>query len=487
MHILSIIRIVGILIMCFSLSMFVPAFVALIYGDGGGKAFIETFVFSLLLGALLWRSCYYHKEELRSREGFLIVVMFWFLLCGLSVIPFLFFDELNIDFAQAIFEAISAVTTTGATAISGLDNLPKSILFYRQFLQWIGGIGLIVLVVAVTPLLGIGGGQLYRAESASPLKDQKTLPRIGEMAKLLWMIYGGLTILCTLTYWLAGMTFFDAICHSFSTVSNGGLSTHDANLGYFQNSTIYLLSSFFMLFTGCNFGLHVRALMNRKYQSVWKTYARDPEFRFFCVVQIVLIAIMSIGLYISFQNMSLFDAFSQGSAQMSSMSMTAGFTLFNFNELPTFLAMLLVFAAILGGCAGSTSGGLKMIRVLVIWLQLKREIKFLVHPNLVVPIKLGGTLLSSRVIEGIRAFLIAFFLTYWLCVFGVILCGMAPLDALVAIFSTLTNVGPGLGSANVGFAEASNGAKYVLSFAMIAGRLEIFSLLILFSPSFWKT
>ncbi|MCK3657918.1 potassium transporter [Pasteurellaceae bacterium Pebbles2] len=487
MHILAIIRIVGILIMCFSLSMLAPALVALIYGDGGGKAFIETFFCSLLCGAALWRSCHLHKQELRAREGFLIVVVFWVLLSLLSVIPFLLFDELHIGFAQALFEAISAVTTTGASAITGLDNLPKSILFYRQFLQWIGGLGLIVLVVAVTPLLGIGGGQLYRAESASPLKDQKMLPRIGEMAKLLWLIYAGLTVICTLAYWAAGMSFFDALSHSFSTISNGGLSTHDASLGYFQNSAIYLITAFFMLFTGCNFGLHVRALTNRKYQSIWKSYSADPEFRFFCLVQVVFIALMSGGLYFSYQDLSAWDAFSQGAVQISSMSMTAGYTLFDFNQLPSFLAMLLVFSAILGGCAGSTSGGLKMIRVLIMWLQFKRELKFLVHPNLVVPIKLGDNLVSPRVIESIWAFLIAFFLTYWLCVFAVILSGMETLDAMAAVFATLTNVGPGIGSASHGFIEASDSAKYILSFAMIAGRLEIFSLLILFSPTFWKT
>lgn len=486
MHILSIFRIIGILVMCFSATMLVPAFVALIYGDGGGKAFLQAFLSSFLFGTLLWRVCHQHKQELRSREGFLIVVVFWVLLSLLAVIPFLLFDELSMSFADAVFEAFSAITTTGATVMSGLDNLPKSILFYRQFLQWIGGMGLIVLVVAVIPILGIGGTQLYRIESSGPLKDQKNLPRIAEVAKLLWLLYCLLTVISTLGYWWAGMSFFDALCHSFSTVSNGGMSTHDANLGYFKDSKIYFLAAIFMLAAGCNFGLHAMAFTQIKHQAMWKTYWQDPEFRFFCLIQGGFILIMSLGLYLSYQDLSLVDAFAQGSAQLSSMSMTSGYTLFDINQLPPFLGMLLVISAVLGGCAGSTSGGLKMIRVLVIWLQFKRELKYLIHPNLVVPIKLGDNLLSINVIERIWAFLIAFFLTYWLCVFAAILCGMGAFDAMGAVFATISNAGPGLGVVSSSFANVPDNAKYVFSFAMVAGRLEIFSLLVLFSPAFWR-
>lgn len=487
MHILSIFRIIGILVMCFSATMLVPALVALIYGDGGGKAFVQSFIASILCGAILWWSCHQHKHSLRAREGFLIVVLFWVLLSLLAVIPFLLFDELNMSFANATFEAFSALTTTGATVMSGLDNLPKSILFYRQFLQWLGGMGLIVLVVAVIPILGIGGNQLYRIESSGPLKDQKNLPRIAEVAKLLWILYCVLTVIFIFAYWWAGMSLFDAISHSFSTISNGGMSTHDANLGYFNDSNIYFLAAIFMLISGSNFGLHIIAFTNFRYQNFWKTYWNDPEFRFFCFVQASFILIMSLGLYWSYQDLSLIDAFAQGSAQLSSMSMTSGYTLFDINQLPPFLGTLLVVAAVLGGCAGSTSGGLKMIRVLVIWLQFKRELKSLVHPNLVIPIKLGDNLLSIQVIERIWAFIIAFFLTYWLCVFAAILCGMSAFDAMGAVFATLSNAGPGLGIVSSSFADVPDSAKYVFSFAMVAGRLEIFSLLVLFSPTFWRT
>ena len=231
MHILSIIRIIGILIMCFSGTMLIPAFVALIYGDGGGKAFMQAFALSLTVGILLWWPCHHHKQELRSRDGFLIVVAFWFVLGGLATLPLLLFDAPHLTVPSAVFEAFSGLTTTGATVITGLDNLPKAILFYRQFLQWLGGMGIIVLAIAIIPLLGIGGMQLYRAEMSGPMKDQKIQPRIAETAKALWFVYFFLTMSCALAYWLAGMTPFDALTHSFSTVSIGGFSTHDASIG----------------------------------------------------------------------------------------------------------------------------------------------------------------------------------------------------------------------------------------------------------------
>ena len=471
--------------MCFSITMLVPAFIALIYGDGGGRAFIESFVISLVVGGLLWWSCHSHKEELRSREGFLIVVLFWTVLGLLGAIPLMLFDMTHLSFADAVFESFSGLTTTGATVMSGLDLLPKAILFYRQFLQWIGGMGIIVLAVAIIPLLGIGGTQLYRAESSGPLKNEKMRPRIAEIAKLLWFAYLFLTVLCAGSYWIAGMTFFDAVGHSFSTISNGGFSTHDANMGYFNSASIYFISAVFMLIAGCNFGLHIAVWSNWKRVNVWKNYFENPEFRFFFFMQSFFIVIFSIGLYLSY-DLNLLDAFAQGSLQLSSMSMTSGYTIFDINTLPPFLGMLLMLSAVIGGCAGSTSGGLKVIRVLVLWLQVKRELKYLVHPNLVQPIKLGKDILPQRVIESIWAFFIVFILVFLLCVTAAIWCGMETADAIGAVLAAMTNAGPGLGSVSQSFAHVPDEAKFVFSFAMVCGRLEIFSLLVLFSPTFWK-
>lgn len=486
MHILSIVRIVGILVMCFSVTMLAPAFVALLYGDGGGKSFMQAFVISLVAGALLWWWSRQHKEDLRSREGFLIVVLFWTVLGLLGAIPFMLFDMTHLTFADAVFEAFSGLTTTGATVMSGLDSLPKAILFYRQFLQWIGGMGIIVLAVAIIPLLGIGESQLYRAESSGPLKDRKMRPRIAEVAKLLWFTYLFLTILCAVAYWVAGMEVFDAIGHSFSTISNGGFSTHDLSLGYFNSPMIYIITAFFMLIGGCNFSLHIALISNFRRTGIWGNYYRDPEFRFFFFLQILFITIFSLGLYMSY-DLSLFDAFAQGALQLSSMSMTAGYTLFDLNALPAFLSMLLVVSAVIGGCAGSTSGGLKAIRVLVLSLQATRELNHLVHPNLVQPIKFGRNILPQRVVESIWAFLITFLFVFLICVFAVILCGMEPYDAIGGVLATLTNAGPGLGATSQTFAHVPDSAKFVFTFAMVCGRLELFSLLVLFTSAFWKT
>ncbi|PJG84250.1 TrkH family potassium uptake protein [Conservatibacter flavescens] len=487
MQILSIIRIIGILVMCFSITMLVPALVALLYGDGGGKAFVQTFLISSIIGLSLWWPCHHHKEELRSRDGFLIVVAFWLVLGGIGAIPFMLFEKPNLSFSSAIFESFSGLTTTGATVVKNLDTLPKAILFYRQFLQWLGGMGLIVLAVAIIPLLGIGGAQLYRAESSGPLKEQKLRPRIAEVAKLLWVLYFSLTILCALSYWLAGMSVFDAIGHSFSTVSNGGFSTHDASISYFNSATIYTITTLFMLIAGVNFSLHISALSHLGKQSIWRNYWRDPEFRFFLSVQVSFILLFSFSLYFYDVVEYLDTALIQGALQLTSMSMTAGYTIFDINDLPAFAAMLLVIASLIGGCGGSTTGGLKTIRVLILWLQVKRELRSLVHPNLVQPIKLGNTILPIRMLESIWAFLMVFILVYWGCVFGVILCGMSAFDAMGAVFATLTNAGPGLGAVHNDFFNVPESAKIVLTFAMICGRLETFSLLVLFTPTFWKS
>lgn len=414
------------------------------------------------------------------------MVAFWFVLGGLGAIPFMFFETPDLTFSSALFESFSGLTTTGATVITGLDQLPKAILFYRQLLEWLGGMGIIVLAVAIIPLLGIGGTQLYRAESSGPLKDQKLRPRIAEVAKLLWILYLTLTILCAFAYWLAGMDLFDAVGHSFSTISNGGFSTHDASMGYFDSNTIYFITTIFMLIAGCNFNLHIAALTYFGKQSTWKHYFRDPEFRFFIFIQLIFIVLFSLGLYVTSDGLDIFSAFFQGALQTTSMSMTAGYTIFDLESLPSFLSMLLIFASIIGGCGGSTTGGLKTVRVLILWLQLKRELSFLVHPNLVQPIKLGQRILPTRVIENIWAFVIIFILVFWFCVFAAILCGLSGFDAIAGVFASLTNAGPGLGIVHENFATVPESAKLVFVFAMVCGRLEIFSLLVLFSPAFWK-
>ena len=487
MHILSIIRIIGILVMCFSGTMLIPAFVALIYGDGGGKAFMQAFMLSLTAGTLLWWPCHHHKQELRARDGFLIVVAFWFVLGGLATLPLLLFDAPHLTVASAVFEAFSGLTTTGATVMTGLDNLPKAILFYRQFLQWLGGMGIIVLAIAIIPLLGIGGMQLYRAEMSGPMKEQKIRPRITETAKVLWMIYLSLTLSCALAYWLAGMSVFDAITHSFSTVSIGGFSTHDASIGYFNSPLINGITVLFLLVSACNFGLHFRAFSTIGRENFFKIYLRDPEFRFFISIQVILVVVCTSVMWGHSYFKTSWQDFEQVLFQAVSISTTTGYTTSDFAAWPSFVPVLLISASFMGGCAGSVGGGLRVARVLVLYLQGKRELKRVVHPNLVYPIKWGKNVLDERVIGSIWAFFSAYILVFLICLLSVIACGVEPFNAFNAVLASINNLGPGLGAVSSNMIAIPDSAKWILTIAMVCGRLEIFTLLALFTPTFWRS
>nr|WP_241009104.1 TrkH family potassium uptake protein [Aggregatibacter actinomycetemcomitans] len=467
--------------------MLLPAFVALLYGDGGGKAFIQSFVMSAIAGVILWWACHHHKEELRSREGFLIVVAFWVVMGSLGAIPFMLFEDPDLTISSAFFESFSGLTTTGATTIVGLDNLPKAILFYRQLLQWLGGMGIIVLAVAIIPLLGIGGMSLYRAEISGPLKENKMRPRITETAKTLWIIYTSLTLLCAFSYWLAGMSPFDAISHSFSTVSIGGFSTHDSSIAYFDSSTVNIITVIFLLISACNYALHFNAFSQLGKRNIFLSYFRDPEFRFFILIQFSLVLICFAMLLANHHFDETFQNLEQAVFQSVSISTTAGYTTSSFEQWPLFLPILLLFASCIGGCAGSTGGGLKVVRVLVLYLQAKRELKRLIHPNLVYPIKLGKRVLDERVIQSIWAFFSAYLLVFVICLLGVISCGVETFDAFNTVIACLNNVGPALGTVSSNFVGIPDSAKWILTLAMVCGRLEIFSLLVLFTPAFWRS
>lgn len=490
MQFLSILRIVGALITTFSFTMLLPAFIALIYGDGGGRAFLEAFVINFSVGSLLWWLCRDHKKELRSREGFLIVVLFWVVLGSLGAVPFILLEKPDLNFTQSIFESFSGLTTTGATVITGLDNLPKAILFYRQFLQWLGGMGIIVLAIAILPLIGLG--KLYRAEMPGPLKDQKMRPRISETAKVLWQIYFFLTLACTLAYWAAGMSLFDAISHSFATISIGGFSTHDASIGYFNSSAINYITVVFLLISSCNFALHFALFdqlrnknMHKGSNILARLYWRDYEFRSFMLIQITLFIICFAVLMFHRYFGDVQTTFEQALFQSVSISTTAGFTTTDFSQWSSFLPILLVLGAFIGGCAGSTGGGLKVIRVLLLYLQAKREIHRFVHPNAIKPIKLGKHVFSDRIEEGIWAFFSAYVFVFILCWIACIACGMEAFSALNAVISTLNNLGPAIGNVS-DFIQVPDSAKWILTFAMVCGRLEVFTLLVILSPVFWK-
>ncbi len=485
MHIRTIIRIVGILVALFSVTMLAPALVAYIYRDGAGLDFFSAFIICLILGLALWFPNRTHNKELRAKEGFLIVVLFWTVLGSVGAIPFMLSAAPEMTVAEAFFESFSGLTTTGATVISGLDTLPKAILFYRQMLQWLGGMGIIVLAVAILPILGIGGMQLFRAEIPGPVKDNKVAPRIAETAKTLWYIYLVLTISCALLLWLAGMNLFDAICHSFSTVAIGGFSTYDASVGHFNSPVINLIIVVFLLIAGVNFSLHFAAFANRGLRL--SVYRLDPEVKVFIGIQLILTLICLSALLTHRVYTDPWQALDQSLFQAVSISTTAGFSTTGFADWPLFLPLLLMFSSFIGGCAGSTGGGIKVVRIMLLNLQGMRELKRLVHPRAVYRIKLGNKALADKVVEAVWGFFAAYALVFVLCMLALLATGMEELTAFTAVVATLNNLGPGLGDVTANFGTTTDGAKWIMILAMLFGRLEIFTLLVLFTPAFWRS
>ncbi|TBR43947.1 potassium transporter [Marinomonas agarivorans] len=481
MHIKVIFRVIGLLVMVFSLAFIPPLLVAIIYQDETINAFLYALLINIVGGFLMWFPFRGKKQELRIRDGFIITVLFWFVLGLFGSFPFMLTDFRSLSFTDALFESISGLTTTGATILSSIDTMPKSILFYRQQLQWLGGMGIIVLAVAIMPMLGVGGMQLYRAETPGPVKDSKLTPRIAETAKALWYIYASLTVLCALGFWLAGMTLFDAICHSFSTVAIGGFSTHDASIGFYDSYAIELICIAFMLISAINFGLHFFAWRNRSVLH----YFKDPEVKFFLFILFCTISIAIIVLMLSTSydwslavRFALFEAVS--------IATTTGFSTEDFSSWPGALPFLLVVTSFAGGCASSTGGGMKVIRILLILKQGFRELQRLVHPNAIIPVKLGGKAISERVISGVWGFFSAYLLVYVLLMIGLMSVGLDQLSAWSAVAATLNNLGPGLGQVSSNFSAISDPAKWILCFSMLLGRLEVFTLLVLFTPMFWK-
>jgi trk system potassium uptake protein TrkH len=419
---------------------------------------------------------------LRLRDGFLIVAAFWVVLGSFGAAPFLFSTEPSMTLTDAVFESISGLTTTGATVLSNLDQLPRSILYYRHQLQWLGGMGIIVLAVAVLPMLGVGGMQLYRAETPGPVKDTKLTPRITETAKALWYIYLGLTIACALAYWVAGMSPFDALCHSFSTVAIGGFSTHDASIGFFESGAIELVAVFFMFFAAINFSLHFMAWRSNSLRH----YIQDPEFRAYSLILGGLIFFVLTYLVIMNEYDSLQESLTTGLFQVVSIATTTGFTTTNFSAWPGTLPVLLIFSSFIGGCAGSTGGGMKVMRCLLLYKQGVREVHRLVHPSAELPVKLGNMPVPQRVIDSVWGFFAVYIVLFTIMMILLLMTGLDQVTAFSAIAASLNNLGPGLGDVANGFSSLTNSAKWICAAAMLLGRLEIFTLLVLVSRTFWR-
>ena len=482
MHFLSIQRLLGLMLMVFSVLLLPPVVVSWLYHDGEMLVFLLGAAVVFLLGLVSWLPASRCKAELRVREGFLIVVLFWVVLGLVGSLPLILAEKPHLSVTDAVFESLSGLTTTGATVITGLDDLPASILFYRQQLQWLGGMGIIVLAVAIMPMLGVGGMQLYRAETPGPLKDAKLTPRITETAKALWYIYLGLTIACGVSYWFAGMSAFDAIGHSFSTISIGGFSTHDQSIGYFESATIEMIAVIFMLLAGMNYALHFTAWRSMSLRP----YLHDSEVKTYLVVLMLVTAITVVYLYYTHTFILFSDALHVGLFQVISIGTTTGFTTTEYFAWQGFLPVLLLFVSFIGGCAGSTGGGMKVIRFLLLLKQGHREIMRLIHPNAQIPVKIGQKPIPDRVLQAIWGFFAAYVGSFVAIMLFVMATGLDQVTAFSAVAACMNNLGPGLGDVGANYVTINDPAKWALSFAMLLGRLEVFTLVVLFSRAFWR-
>ena len=482
MRLRAIQRILGMLLMLFSITMLPPVAFSLWYDDHTVMPFVSAFLVTFTTGAIFWLPVRRYHAELKLRDGFMVVVMFWTVLGLAGSLPFVLSEQPSISITDSVFESMSGLTTTGATVISGLDDLPRSILYYRQQLQWLGGMGIIVLAVAVLPMLGVGGMQLYRAETPGPMKDNKLTPRITETAKALWYIYLALTIACGLAYWFVGMEPFDALAHAFSTVAIGGFSTHDLSMGYFNSALIEMVAVVFMFLAGVNYALHFLAWRSNSI----KPYTGDTEFKFYAIVLASASLISAFYLYFmqTFDNIP--SALHHGIFQAVSIGTTAGFTTAEYHNWPGFLPAMLLLLSFIGGCAGSTGGGMKVIRVVMLLKQGGREILRLVHPNAQIPVKVGNKALDDRVVDSVWGFFSLYVVSF--CVMALILAatGLDLLTAFSAVAACMNNLGPGLGDVGANYTSVNDVGKWVLCFAMLLGRLEIFTLLVLLTPAFWR-
>ena len=475
-------RILGVIIVLSSLTKLLPGFLALAWGEEGtAPVFFGSFLASSAVGLALWLPVRHVNYDLRLRDGFLIVTFTWFFASLVSALPFVHGPP-HLDFAEAFFESTSGLTTTGATVIANLDSLPRSVLFYRQLLQFLGGMGIVILAVAILPMLKIGGTQLFRAESTGPTKDTKLTPRIAETAKALWGVYFGLTLLCALSYWMAGMSLFDAICHALSTVSTAGFSTHDAAFDYWQSPILEWIAIVFMTLGGINFGLHFVAWR----RASVAVYGTDSELRSFLRIIAIAAVLVTLVLWLSGTYAGGGDAFRTATFQVVSNITTTGFAVTGFNEWPGPAPLLLVVLAFIGGCSGSTVGGLKVARVVMVVRQGYREIKQLVHPKAQFLVKMGGRRVSESVVLSVSGFIAIWMICFVFLMVGMNMAGLDLESSFGAAVATLTNLGPGLGSVATTFADVSDAGVWLGTLGMILGRLEVFSLLVLLTPQFWR-
>jgi trk system potassium uptake protein TrkH len=463
----------------FGVSMIPPLGISIATADGNAITYVVLLVTALAFGLPAFVFRFRSTRTPRIRDGFIIVTMTWLGICSLGALPFIIIGGL--DPASAMFESASGFTTTGSTTIVDLDLLPRSLLFYRQQIQWVGGIGVVVLAIALLPMLGIGGMDVLKAETTGPAKSDKLRPRLRHTAQAMWGIYFSITVLCALMYWLAGMPAFDAIAHSLTTVSTGGFSTHDESMAYYASPAIEAVAILFMLLGATSFVLHYRAWAQR---SV-KPYGTNTEAKLFISSVLVFSTVVAVFLAVEAGDTSL-HSMRLSVFEVVSVITSTGYGVADFTTWPLMLPTLLIFVSFVGGCSGSTAGGMKVIRFALMGKQAGIELARLVHPRIIRPLKLNGMVVPGSVIQSVWAFFTVYLVVFAILMLVLMWIGLDQVSAFGAIATCLNNLGPGLGEVASNFATVTPGVKLVCALACILGRLEIFTIFVLCTPTYWK-
>ena len=481
-----VLRVLGVLLVFFAVSMTVPLAASLFSHDGMWQAWPMAMVATIVVGTVMWFCMRHHKQELQPRHGVILVTLVWVCLPLSAALPMvLVYHQMGMELplTYAYFEAVSGLTTTGSSVLSHLDALPISLNIWRTFLQWLGGMGILILAVAIMPLLGVGGSQLFRAEAAGPVKDTKLTPRITGTAKGLWGVYAVFSVSCFGAFWLGGMTPLEALMHMFTTVSLGGLSPHDTSFGYFQSPLLEAIALVFMVAASCNFALYFIAMR----KGHWRGFLRDPEMR--ATVGVLLGGSLLVALLLWAKGVyGPLDALRYGMFNAVSMATTTGFATTDFLSWPVFAPVFMLFLSGMATSAGSTGGGIKMMRMLILFGQARRELTRLVHPRAVQPVVLGGRVVDSRMIFAVMAFMLVYGGTIVLLSMVLMLTDLDPITAFSAVVASVHCVGPGLGKIGPAstYASLTDFQIWVCTLGMLLGRLEILSFLALLTPAFWR-
>ncbi len=480
---LSVLHVFGLITLIFGITMALPLGVSRWLGDGASAGFDRALAITAVAGAVTWLSTLRYRRELEIRDAFLLVAMVWAVLPAFAALPLHSAID-GLSATDAYFEAVSGITATGATVLSGLDHLPPSINVWRTQMHWMGGMGLIVLAVAILPLLGVGGRQLFKAETPGPMKESRLTPRLAETAKGLWTIYGLLSLACWLAYWLAGMSGLDALMHMFSTMGLGGFSSYDASYGHFDSLAIEVVAICFMLASGINFITHFSALRGRSLQP----YRRDPEARLFIGVTVGSGILIAVYLYFLGVYEDPLVALRYAMFNTISVATTTGFASTDYGAWPMFAGLWLLFLSSFATCAGSTGGGIKIVRAAILYQQVYREFVRILHPYAVTQVKVGGAVVQNNIVFAVLAFLFVYIATIVITTLLLVATNLDVVTAFSAAVACVNNTGPGL--ADVGpattYAVLTDFQTWVCTFAMLLGRLELFTLLIVFTPVFWR-